>query len=71
MKRKRGAGLEPLLGIFRNSEYHVILYAKSGPFWRTAPPDELPVRIYWPSTLDIKTATSGLFLRRPDPPASE
>ena len=21
MKRKRGAGLEPLLGIFRNSEY--------------------------------------------------
>ena len=28
MKRKDGASLEPLLGIFRNSEYGEIKYAK-------------------------------------------
>jgi hypothetical protein len=29
MKRKRRAGSPPTLGIFRNSEYRVILYAKN------------------------------------------
>ena len=43
MKRKRGASLEPLLGIFRNSEYRVILYAKGEPFCAPPPTDELPV----------------------------
>jgi hypothetical protein len=28
MKRKRGASLEPLLGIFRNSEYRKIKHGK-------------------------------------------
>ena len=37
------AGSPPTLGIFRKSEYRVILYAKDDPFCATALADELPI----------------------------